>query len=224
MAKTLLNAVNEVLKRARIIAGDSGVLTTLTDSARQPAIDVAVQVVNEGIDELYSPDGTPMPNEQGEDTITLVAGQRDYTLASTNSDFVQIRWPFIDKTNNQWLRPHPGGYNQMLMDDPEQDDTGLPHTAAIRPTDRKLHLDRAPTSVQAGRVYTYQYDKDLALALAADEVPFTDIVFRAMVPVWTQLWRRDMQSEFDADLFQINLGRAQRTLNPELARDDYSPR
>ena len=71
MAKTLLNAVNEILKRVGVISGDSGALTTLTDSARQKPIDVAIQVINEAMDELYSMPGISAPQGQGESTITL---------------------------------------------------------------------------------------------------------------------------------------------------------
>ena len=94
---------------------------------------------------------------------------RDSALAT---DLAVIRWPFIDKTNTQFITDYPGGYNQMLIDDPEQDDTGLPMMGAIRPTDCKLYLDRAPTANDAGKVYTYQYDKDTALsAVEAAESP-----------------------------------------------------
>ncbi len=54
VAKTLLNSVNEVGKRAGWIAGDAGLLTSLTDSGRQSFIDQAIQVINEGIAELYT--------------------------------------------------------------------------------------------------------------------------------------------------------------------------
>lgn len=218
MAKTLLESVNEILKRTGIIAGDAGALASLTDSQRQNWIDIAVQVVNEGIDELYTATGRAKPNEQAEGTITLVAGDRDYALASA---MVQIRWPMIDRTNNQYLSEYPGGYNQMLVDDPEQDDTGLPHWGAIRPTDGELHLDRAPTSAEAGRVYRYQYDKDLALSLAADTVPFKDITFRAMVPAWVQLWKREARNEFDDGLFTASIGRAARTVTQVQPRTHY---
>lgn len=222
MAKSLLNCVNEILKRTSIIAGDAGLLTTLTDSARQVAIDQAIQVVNEGIDDLYATPGVPaLPNEQTESTITLVAGTRAYALAA---GVVQLTWPMIDKTNTQFLYQFPGGYAAMLVSDPEQDDTGLPVFAAIRPTDGYLHLDRAPTSAEAGRVYTYQYHKDLALSAAADTVPFKDVVFRAMVPAWVQLWKREMRNEFDGDLYKVNVGRAASLMTQNVARKSYSPR
>jgi hypothetical protein len=221
MAKTLLNAVNETLKRVNEIAGDAGLLTTLTDSARQHPVDIAVQVVNEGVIDLYSVSQIAQPNEQAESTVTLVTSTRAYALAS---DLVALRWPFIDKTNNQYLTQYPGGYNAMLVGDPEQDDTGLPYYAAIRPTDGYLHLDRAPTSVENGRIYTYQYDKSLIMSAAASTVPFTDEVFTMMVPVWTQLWKREMRNEFDDGLYMKNLGVASKLLTRVQPITSYSPR
>jgi hypothetical protein len=182
---------------------------------------VAVQVVNEGIDELYSTAEVSLPNEQGSSSITLVAGTRAYSLAS---DVVQLLWPLVDRTNSQIIEEFPGGYNALLTHDLEQDDTGLPHYAVIRPTDGLLHLDVAPTSVEAGRIYTYQYDKNLALTLAASTVPFSDAVFRAMVPVWVQLFKRERRNEFDSELFRASIGRASRLLTQKQMRTNYCPR
>lgn len=221
MAKTLLQCVNAILKRTQIITGDAGELSSLTDSARQVSIDVATQVINEGISELYTTAEIAQPNEQGESTITLVLATRAYTLAT---DLVQLRWPMIDKTNTQWLQHYPGGYNAMLVGDPEQDDTGMPHYGAIRPTDGKLYLDRAPNAEDVGKVYTYQYDKSLRMTLAADTVPFNDDIFDAMVPAWVQLFRRDRQNDFDRDIFRLNVGRASRLLTQRQMRHHYSPR
>ena len=221
MAKTLLNATNEILKRVGIIAGDAGLLTTLTDSARQVSVDAAVQVVNEGISALYSTSEHALPNQQAEGTITLVTGTRAYALAAT---MTQMRWPLRDKTNSQRIHEYPGGYNAMLDADIEQDDTGLPYYAAIKPTNGELHLDRAPTSAENGRIYTYQYDKDLVLTLAADSVPFKDEVFRAMVPVWVQLWKRERRNEFDGELHRAALGLASRVLTQQQPRTNWSPR
>lgn len=218
--KTLLNGVNEVLKRVGVVAGDAGALVSLTDSPRQRAIDMAVQVINEGIDHLYTTAKQAHPSEQAESTITLTSA-RAYELAT---NLVQLRWPFIDRTNRQYLFEYPGGYNQILVDDPGLDATGVPHFADIRPTDGWLFLDRAPTSVENGRIYYYQYDKDLELTVAASTVPFANIVFRAMVPAWVQLWKREMRNQFDEGLFNTNLGRAAVTLTKKHARTHYGPR
>jgi hypothetical protein len=221
MAKTLLNAVNEILKRVGNIAGDDGLLTTLSSSGRQRSIDIAIQVINEGIDELYTACQLPMPLSQAESTITLVASTRSYALAT---DLVQMRWPLIDKTNAQYIYSYPGGLNAILVNDPEQDDTGLPHYAAISPVDGTLYLDRLPTATEADKVYTYQYDKDLELSAATDTVPFGNLVFRAMVPAWVQLWRRDQQREFDQGIFRMSVGRAAAALSQTLPSDNYNPR
>lgn len=221
MAKTLLNSVNEVLKRTGVIAGDSGMLTSLTDSGRQVAIDAAIQVINEGIDELYSVSRIAQPNEQAESTITLVEDQQNYALAA---DLVQLRYPMIDKANNQYIMEFQGGYNTLLILDPERDDTGLPHWAMISPVDGELVLDRKPTDEDAGRSYTYQYDKDLSLTLLTDTVPFKDVVHRAMVPAWVQLWKRERRNEFDGSLFTASMGRASRLLTQKIPRSHYCPR
>jgi hypothetical protein len=221
MAHTLLDCVNEVLKRVGMIQGDDGELTSLTNSARQRSIDIAVQVVNEGIDELYSTSEVPQPKGQAESTITLATSTRSYSLAT---DLMRLRWPMIDKTNTQFLYEYSGGYNDLLLLDPEQDDTGLPLYGALSPTDGLLYLDRAPTSDNTGRIYTYQYDKDLELAVLTDTVPFGNPVFRAMVPAWVQLWKREQNAEFDGDLFKVNIGRAARLLAAQQVRTSYSPR
>ena len=221
MAKTLLNAVNEILKRLSLIAGDSGELTSLTDSARQPAIDISVQVINEAVDRMYYASNLMMPTGQAEDTITLLQGVRTYALAA---DLVRLRYPFIDRVNTQHLFEFKGGYNQILIFDPELDDVGLPHFGAISPVDGQFFVDRAPRVEEAGRVYFYQYDKDLSLEFATDLFPFTDAVFRALVPAWVQLWKRERRNQFDDGLFAAGMGLASRLLTRKIIRSSYSPR
>lgn len=221
MAKSLLNAVNEILKRASVVAGDAGALTTLTDSARQVDIDQAVQVINEGIDALYVTCELPFPSGQGESTVTLATGTRAYSLAS---GLLRMRWPLVDKTNTQFIFEYPNGYNALLLLDPEQNDTGTPYFAAIRPTDGMLHMDRAPTATENGRIYTYQYDKNIGLSAASDTVPFNDAVFRAMVPAWVQLWKRERRNEFDTALYRSAFAQAATYLTQATPRTSWLPR
>ena len=225
--KTLLNAVNEIFRRVGMIQGDAVLLTSLTDQSRQRSIDIAVQVVNEGIDELYTTSGVPMPSGIAQSTFTLATGTRSYTLAT---DLVRLA-PYppgdviaIDKTNTQFIYAYPDGYNGLLILDPEQDDTGLPVYAAINPKDGTLQVDRAPTAAENGNVYTYQYEKELVLSILTDNVPFGNACFRAMVPAWVQLYRRDQQNDFDAEIFKASLGRAARVLSKMPPAADYCPR
>ena len=219
MSHTLLDAVNEVLKRVNIIVTGS-LFTSLTDSAQQHNIDVAVQVINEGNDELYS--GTKiMPSSQQEATITLATNTREYSLAS---DLIRIMWPMIDKTNTQYLLEYEEGYNAMLLEDPQQLYTGLPIWGVISPITGKLRVDRAPTSAENGRVYTYEYEKNVVLSAATDAMPFNDETFRAMVPAWVQLWKRERRNEFDAALYTQAIGRASRMVREDYPRTSYGSR
>lgn len=221
MSKTLLNAVNEIFKRVNVIAGDATALTTLTDSARQHPIDVAIQVINEGIDELYSYTQEGLPQQQAESTITLAIGTREYSLAT---DLIRLHFPLIDRTNGQYIVQFPGGYDDMLEWDLQQNQTGQPMYAAISPINGKLRVEVAPSSSVNGRIYTYEYEKDLVLANASDAVPFGNVVFRSMVPAWVQLYKREMQGEFDQPLYASGIGRASRYMSELEPRPSYSSR
>jgi len=221
LAKQLLDAVNQILLRVNVNAGNASALTSLTDSSRQHNIDVSVQVINEGMDELYTACNKSLPNEQTEATITLATGLREYALAA---DLITLMWPFIDRTNAQYLYEFGEGYNRLLFLDPQQTSVGLPIWGVISPINGKLRVDRACDAASNGRVYTYEYEKNLALVNATDPVPFTDATFRAMVPAWVQLYKREMRNEFDQALFAQSIGRASRLVTEQKARTDYDPR
>jgi len=220
MAKTLLNAVNEVLKRVDVI-DTAGELTTLTDSPRQLHIDKAVQAIGEGVDQLYSIAGEPRPNGMGEDTITLVTSTTAYALAA---DLVTLMFPFRDETNGQYIFEYPGGYFQMETDLAITTYTGLPYLAAIRPTDGKLVIEASPAAADNGKVYQYNYRKDLTLDEAADTVPFSDEVFRAMVPVWAEIWRRLSRRDVDTEMMDLSFARAARGFRQLPARGSWFPK
>lgn len=220
MAKTLLNGVNEVLKRTQTTSS-SNEFTTLTSSGKQVYIDIAVQILNEVTWQLYEEAGLPVPQELATDSITLVADDRDYALAS---DLVQLRYPLIDQTNGDRIYEYPGGYMQMIEDqDIPSNYTGEPQLAAIDPIDGELYLDRIPTATEAGNVYTYWYDKNITLSDASDTFPFPDPVFYAVVPAAAALWKWEVQNVFNQGLFKANFGRAARLLSQKPMRDGWLP-
>ena len=222
MSHTLLDAVNETLKRVRVVdTGNTGLLASLTNSSVQHNIDVAVQVINEGVDELYSAIGKSMPGQSAESTITLATGSREYTLAS---DLVTLKWPMVDRTNTQYLWQWEDTYEDLLALDPQQNQTGLPIWGMVSPINSKLRVDRACDTASNGRIYTYEYEKNTVLVNAADAIPFNDACFRAMVPAWVQLYKREERNEFDQALFMQSIGRASRFVVEEKPRDSYSAR
>lgn len=204
MAKTLLDGVNEALKRVKIVRGDTGALTSLTDPAVQTHIDLMIQMWNESLDDLYG--DTIKPKELAESTLTLATGDRDYAL---QTDLVELKFPLIDETNGNYIFEWEAGYmNLVTVQNIPDSWEGLPYYAVIRPTDGELYMDRIPTAQENGRIYKYRYDKDLVLAAAADTMPFTDAVFRAMVPVVAQKFSRERKRAFNEDEFRSSLGRA----------------
>lgn len=207
MAKTLLNGVNEILKKAESI-DSGGAFTSLTDSSRQVWIDTAVQAFNETVDELYDLSGTPQrPNQVSSSNITLASTQV-YALASDVARLLP-RFGLIDSTNNRIIAidASPDAYRKLIVQDLDQNDTGLPSIAAIRPTDGKLWLDRAPTSDYNGDVYTYRYEKDLGLSAYDDTVPFGDAVFRAVAEAATERYLKINHREYDARIYLRALSR-----------------
>ena len=221
MSHTLLDGVNETLKRVNVIAGNAQLLTSLTSSSIQHNIDITVQVINEGLDELYSACRKSLPLEQKEATITLVTGQREYPLAS---DMMTLDWPMIDRVNTQYLWEYEEGYNALLLLDPQQLYTGLPIWGVISPITGNLRLDRAPDITSNGHIYYYEYKRNLVLVNTTDAMPFTDATFRSMVPAWVQLYKREMRNEFDQSLYQMAIGRASRYVTELEQRSNYCPR
>lgn len=222
--KSLLDGVNEVLKKVDILEGDTGLLTTITDSARQVFIDTAIQSLNEVQDELYSILDKPKPQQLAEATLTLLTDDQDYALAS---DLVTLlpKFGLIDTTNNHVIAilDDDDAYRQLILTDLNQDDTGLPSIAAIRPTDGELWMDRKPTSAENGRVYNYRYNKELELVVATDTFPFGNAVFRAVVPAAAELWKLHRHKDFSQVLFDASMGRAARLITKVPVRSSWRP-
>ena len=160
--------------------------------------------------------------ESTEATITLATGDRDYALAA---DMVQLHWPFHDRDNGYYIFEWENGYLDLIMRELQPDQwQGRAIYAAIRPTDGELYLSHIPQAEENGDVYTYLYDKDISLSAATDTFPFNDAVYRALIPVVSQLWQRDRNRDFDAGAVSTNFGRASLLLTEQQRRDSWLPR
>lgn len=220
MAKTLLDGVNEALKRSKLIAGTS--LATLTDSPRQTYIDVAVQAWNEAVEQLYSKAGRSMPKEMAESTIILVNNKRDYQL---KTNLQVLYWPLHNRADGEYICEWTQGYHDLMIRQPQPAEyTGLATFGVIRPSDGYIYLDRIPTTVEAGKTFHYIYDKDVSLSLATDTFPFDDRVFRSLVPVVSEFVQKEFDRAFDDDLVNLSFGRASRALTRQPMRTSWLPR
>lgn len=220
-ATTLLDLVNKVLRREGGVSSD---LTSFTDSQRQIDIDVALQAVNEVLDDLLSTGA--FPQEVAEGSITLSTDTRIYSVAS---DFVSVAEdssgePFmLDETNGQYLRPYPGGFDQMRRDQPiPANHTGLPIYWTIN-EDGKFELDAAATSAENGRVYKYRYDKEIDLTTTGATFPITDDAVDSLIPAVAEVWRRVRKGResFSRRAYQKSIARAARKLRRKPPRTRY---
>lgn len=194
--KTLLNGVNDVLMRMGSIKSNSGALDSLVDSQRQVQIDLAVQIWNEVIIDLYDSCDDSMPNEMAEGTITLAASDRDYTLPT---NLTSIRWPLKNVTNGDFIYEYSGGYEQLFKDQSiPASYTGKPQAGVIRPSDGQLYLDRIPTAAENGVVYTYLYDKSLIVSLATDIFAFNDDVYFTLLQAVVEKIKMERSEQSDA--------------------------
>jgi len=210
--KTLLDGVNEVLKKVQIIS-NTNLLTSLTDSGKQTFIDLAIQSWQESVDQVYSKSKIMMPMQGEEDSIILVENIRSYSLPC---DLVQIRWPLHEETKGLYIHKYPGGYEELRNIQTQPDNyTGQPSFASIDPIQGDLYLDRVPLTGDAGDEYKFFYWKDLSLTLSSDPFPFSDTVFRAMVPVVAEIWRYYQHNRFTSDISNVNYGRAIRALKQQ---------
>lgn len=219
--KTLLNGVNDVMKRLGFIKGNSGELASLTDSQRQTTIDLVVQAWNELLIDLYDSAEIPLPNEVGTNTITLATDDRDYAL---QSDVVQLRWPLVNTITGHEIHKYPGGWDQLRKDQTiPANYTGLASYAVIDPIDGELYLDRIPTASENGDVYTYYYDKSLLISTAAATFPFTDTVYQTLLVPCAELVKREKKNSFDGPMYAKRLGTAAGLLTQEQQRESWAP-
>jgi len=221
MAKTLLDGVNEVLKRVQIVKS-TDLLTSLTSSGKQVFIDLTVQCWNEAVDQLYAVANQPKPYQMKTDSIILVENIKDYGLAD---DLITLHWPLHDETNGQFIHEYPGGWREMHRHQSQPENyTGTPSYGAIHPENGKLYIDRIPTEDDANKTYYYDYNRDLELTEATDQFPFDNVVFRAMVPVVAELYRLYKENKYVEGVAKLNYGRAARLMTKTPARTSWLSR
>ena len=222
MSRTFIQAVDETLHRVSIFQTATEYLSigsTVTASEyfelsqHQNSIDIVRQMWQETVQEVYSRQLTPTLLATA--TIALVAAQREYALPS---DFERIAGHDADQrvlrgaTTGVILMEYPGGYLQMLSDQPVATDwTGEPLAWAISPaaTD-SIRLDREPTSAEAGWTYNIAYEKSIlyTVTMATETLPFTDTVINALTPVVAEGYKAEKNNTFSPQAFQQNIIRA----------------
>lgn len=229
MPYTLLEATNLLLTHVREV-DSRGPLTSLTDSARQTKIDLAIRSWNSAVAMLFELSAKPVPTQAREADLTLEQGKRIYPLAK---ELIHLYWPIRHKNTStqeaQGYQIHlyspneaDGGYMRLLAEDiPQGRREGRPLRAAFTATRRELIMDRIPTEAEDGQIYTYTYSRRLHLASEEDTFPFGDATVDALVPAAAELWRGDYQASRDSPIFRTFMATAARTMNPNPMRQRW---
>lgn len=194
---TFIVFVNRFLKRVKAIEGDAGEISTFTDSARQHEIDVAQQIINEGIHALYG-----LGTFQGEvaiGTITFATGTKDYAVPTDFEGMAGEYWKdrvMISATTGARIYEYVGGYERMFRDQPiPADITGFPNRWALKKVDSTFTFDNTPTSDENGEVVTFLYEKLIQLVATSDTFPVSNTVMDALLPVMAEMYHIDIQGK-----------------------------
>lgn len=219
MAKTLLDAVNDLLSNTRHISGTDGKLTSLTDSARQVWVDGAITSIRDTVQELYSHSREPLPKVMRTQSIVLEEDKRSYAL---DAEVIELHWPLRDEDNGEVIQEHPKGYFGILNEQLQPSlYTGLPYFAALEPYRREVYMDRVPTAAYAGRTYMARYRARLTFGAAGDVFPFNDDAVDAVIQAATEAFRRRYQNTFDDGSYVAGMSRACANITGKFARAKY---
>ena len=203
MAINFLTAVNESLKRAGVIEGATGELTSFEDSPIQTSVDRMLQIWNELLVFCYNITGEPFPTETIQSTITIVDQQREYDLPT---NLLRINYPLINEDNGQQIFKFRGGFTRMRRLQLQPDNfTGRPIRATINPSTGKLRMDTIPQSDDAGEIYQLYYDAEQFVKFENDTFPFPDTSVRQLVSAAAAVWRDDKGQGVNGQVARQNL-------------------
>lgn len=227
MPYTFLQAVNNSLKRVGIIQGQSGNLTSFTDSGRQTDIDVMIACWNEAMQDLADqPVMVPGLSDQG--NLTLATGNREYGLPTGNNTGKQIE--LVKQINNKTLRyplkEYPGGYQKMLYDQPDPTLFQGPVIQwCINPGSGKIRFDFTPVASVNGQLLTVDGTIRISLSLISDQFPFTDTVVDQLVKPVAMAWARERKKgDWSRDAYMQGLSDAMRYVTAIQPRQSYGVR
>lgn len=222
MAYTLVNVVNIVLRKARVMDSGSDTLTSLSRGSIQIDIDTAVDSINDVIRELYSvADLLPWRTKEG--SITLADGTREYALPTNCLEVVSDK--LVQRGEGHFMEPYPGGYSAMFDRQIDPDSyTGQPTYWAINPVTDFFRVDNTPTAAEDGEVYYFLYTEPVTVSAFDDTFPFRDGVMDALIPGIVQhfLKTSSLGERFDATDYIRAIGQAVQALAHKSKQKNYA--
>jgi hypothetical protein len=169
---TFLEAVNRMLRINKVIKGDDDNIASFTETQHAAGVSIAQIAVQAELDDLVSDKIIAFEKTFG--TIVTVDATRSYALPS---NFVRLYGedPFLyDATSKVDIYEYPGGVDALRHEFPEyKTQVGAPQWWYIDPTTTKqISLFYIPDTVNAGKTWAFDYEKDVSVVNASDTLPF----------------------------------------------------
>jgi len=177
-----LGAVNRIFRVTRIIRGGDDALTDFDETQHAADLELAKIAVEDELGDLIS--DRLIPYEKTSANLTSVSGTRVYTLAS---DFIRFYGdnPFLyDADNNVAVVRYRGGEDRLKHDILDyKTQAGDPSWwYPVESSTKQIGLYQVPDDNNAGKVYSYDYEKDVSVSAYTDTMPFhTDTEANAFV-------------------------------------------
>ena len=173
---TYLEAVNRILRLTTLMQWDDDDITSFTQTQHSASITLCRQAIQHVVNDLTA-DRFFYP-EDATGHLTMVSGTRLYSLAS---DFVRLRgkrpWMFQlsgasgTDASGQYLYEYPGGELQLQKDvNQYTSQTGTPQWFYFT-DDREVGIYPIPDSSTDGKLYRYEYEKDVMPENESDSLP-----------------------------------------------------
>ena len=188
-----LAGVNRVLRAEGILRGDDDAVASFTDTQHAATIELAQIAIQDELNALIALGYIPYEAAVG--TITLVDGQRVYSL---DSSFVKLRLREMYKLDSSGdaeghsLLDYPGGEMNLARNVPAyRDNPGSPSRYYfVDGTTKDIGLYPVPNADVDMDQYRYFYQKSVAVTASGDTLPFvTEAEAQAFIRVASRRFR-----------------------------------
>ena len=167
-----ITGLNRLLRTVQIITGDDDDITTFDDTQHAADIELAQIAIQDELSDLIA--NKFIDYEKATATISLVTSTRTYALASDFVRFYGTNPSFYDSTDNVRHYEYIGGEDALRDTDYQYKTTeGGPWAWYWDSTTSKsVAFYSVPQSTYNGRSLSYDYEKSVAVTVAADTLPF----------------------------------------------------
>ncbi len=169
---SFLDAVNRVLRICGVIRGDTDTVSSFSDLQHGATLNLAIIAIQDTLTDLMA--FYDFPQERASSSITCVAGQRVYDLPADFVQFWESNQSLYDSVGSNMIFEYTGGEKQLSQSIwTYQVDQGSPNWwYYVETAAKQLGLYQIPNASFNGRVFTFDYERDIVPINATDSMPF----------------------------------------------------